>query len=574
MGRAGTKGLISVFLAAATAAVFWPAAGGDFVFDDRVYVQAGNFADGGLSREALAWAFRSTEISLYAPLARLSGALDFHLYGKDPFGHHLTSLLLHGANSVLIFFALAAFTGALWKSAAVAALCAVHPLRVEPAAWVSGRADLLAALFGLLALLAWIRFLRRRGAAWAALAAGALLLGMLSKTIVMTLPFALLLLDFWPLGRVRVPGGGGEPGRGLGPGRTRVFAELLGEKAGLFLVAAALAGVSLYLLQHGSMVVSADKYPLAARAATSLVSYSFYVGKTLWPSGLTVFYPHRWGAFAPWELAGAVVLLAVVSASTVGAVRRRPYLATGWLWFLGTLLPVIGLYQARQYPVADRYAYLPQIGLFVMAVWGLEDLGGGRRRGKALAAVAVLALILTCVPLSLAQVRHWKDDYTLFSHAVAVTKDNWLAHSNFGTALRDRGELEQAYAEFVRARELNPGSAETRYNLGIVLIDLKRYREATVEFEAALLLGPDSPKSHNNYAIALANLGRLEEAIDHFRRAVFLNPKHDGALFNLGQALLKRGSREEAVRAFRDVLRINPDSVRARQELRALEGGT
>lgn len=282
MGGVRTKCLIVLLLAAVTATVFWSATGNDFVFDDREYMLADKHAFDGLTREGLARAFTSTGLSLYAPISRLSGMLDLNLYGRNPFGHHLTSLLLHGANSVLIFLALAALTGALWKSAAVAALCAVHPLRVEPAAWISGRADLLAALFGFLALLAWSRYLRRRSGAWAALAVGAFLLGMLSKAIVMTLPLALLLLDFWPLGRMRPPGQtGGDPARSPGPGRARASAALLGEKAGLFLVATVLTGVSLFILQRGPLVVSVERYPLSARATTSLVSYATYVGKTL-----------------------------------------------------------------------------------------------------------------------------------------------------------------------------------------------------------------------------------------------------------------------------------------------------
>jgi Tfp pilus assembly protein PilF len=574
MGGARTKVLIATLLAVVTTTVYWPATSNDFVFDDRHYLLTEKHFLGGLSGKGFVWAFASSDLSLYVPLARLSAMLDFQLYGSNPFGHHLTSLLIHGAVCVLIFLALEALTGALWKSTAVAALCAVHPLRVEPVAWISGRADLLAALFGFLALLAWVHYLRRRSVPWAMVAVGSFLLGMLSKPIVMTLPFVLLLLDFWPLGRVR-PTASADSGavHDLKPGRVREIAALFREKSWLFLATAVLVGVSLYILQRGPMVVSAEKYPFSARVVTSLISYATYVKKTIWPADLAVIYPHRWGAFPWWEWGGAALLLVVLSGAAVLAARRRPYLAVGWIWFLGTLLPVIGIFQARLYPVADRYMYFPQIGLFVMAVWGLEDVGRGRRRGKALASVAVLAPILICVPVSLAQVRHWKDDYTLFSHAVAVTKDNWLAHSNFGTTLRGRGELERAYAEFVRARVLHPGSAENRYNLGIVLIDLKRYREAAVEFEAALRISPDSPRSHNNYAVALVNLGRLDEAVYHFRRAIFLNPKHDGAYINLGQALLKRGNREEAVGAFREAVRINPDSVRARQELRALEGG-
>lgn len=493
MSEARTKGFVVLLLTLLTALVFWPATGNDFVFDDQELMLTERRAVGGLTREGLAWAFTSTDIALYAPLARLSTLLDFQLYGANPFGHHLTSVLLHGTASILIFLALAALTGALWNSAAVAALCVVHPLRVEPAAWVSGRADLLAGVFGILALYAWAHYLKRRNKAWAALSLGAFLLGMLSKIIVVTFPFVLLLLDYWPLGRLRPAGhGGGALAPGPDRGRAWEIAALLREKAGLFLVAAALTALSFHILQRSDMVYSLQDYPLLARAATSPISYIAYLGKTFWPSGLTVLYPHRWGSYNGWQVGGAFLLLAAVSAAAFVTARRHPYLPVGWFWFLGMLLPVIGLYQARLYPIADRYMYLPQVGLFIATIWIMARMGNGRGRGGIAASVAALALILACVPVSLKQVGHWKDGLSLFGHAVAVAPDVPLSRYNYGNRLAHAGRLSEAIDQLAEAVRLAPAYADARGNLGMLLADTGRDAEALGHLETYLNLGSSS----------------------------------------------------------------------------------
>ena len=547
----------AVLLIAVTITVFWPATGNEFVFDDRLMLTDARTV-GGLSREGLARAFTSTESSLYQPLAALSLMLDFQLFGKNPFGLHATSLLLHGAVSVLVFLVLSALTGALWRSFAVAALCAFHPLRVEPAAWVSGRADLLAALFGLLTLLAWDRHVRGRRPLWAALATGAFLLGMLSKTIVMTLPFALLLLDFWPFGRIRVRWGGVMPTQGRGEERAPGLGSLFGEKAALFMVAAALIGVSWYVLQQGPMVVPEERYPLGVRPATSVVSYVFYIQNTLWPAGLTVYYPHRWGDFAWWEPAGAAILLAAVSLAAVRMARRCPYLAAGWFWFLGGLLPVIGLYQARPYPVADRYAYLPQIGLFVMAVWGVEALGRGRRCRRMASVVAMVAVIVACTLASREQLRHWKDDATLFRHALAVTSGNWMAHLNLGMIEANEGRLATAEAHFRQALRINQSLRAPRVQLGAVLVRRGRHDAAIDAYQQALRLNPRDPKTWVNLGVAYADAGRDAEAAAAYRRALALDPDIAEGHMNLGNALSKLGRLEEALASYDRALQVSP----------------
>jgi tetratricopeptide (TPR) repeat protein len=421
----------------------------------------------------------------------------------------------------------------VWESAAVGALCAVHPLRVEPAAWISGRADLLAALFGALALYAWAGFLRRRGRAWAALALAAFLLGLLSKLTVAALPFLLLVLDWWPLGRMRPRGGGGPAARAPGRGPAGGLAALLGEKAALFLLTAAMVGVTFLIIHRGPMVVTAREYPLPARAATSLISYGFYVVKTFWPTGLAVFYPHRWGAFDWRELLGSALLLTAVSAAALATARRRPYLLAGWLWFLGVLFPVIGLYQARQYPVADRYGYLPQVGLFLMVAWCLGDWRRSRGPGRTLAPAVAVALVLACVPVSRAQVRHWKDEVSLFSHAVAVAPDSALSH----------------------------------YNLGLAYLALGRDEEAAAANRRALALEPGDALASNNLGVACSNLGRRTEAIAAFRESVRYDPGCAGCYQNLGQEYAALGRWREAAAAFTESLRLDPSNAQVRAAL-------
>jgi hypothetical protein len=522
--------LISALLAGLGAVLYWPALGNDFVYDDHVYTLAEKHLADGLSREGVRWALGNADLALYAPVTRLSLMLDFQLSGKSPRGYHLTNLAVHATNGVLLFLALAGLTGALWRSAAVAALFLVHPMNVEPVAWVSGRGDLLAGLFGLLTLLMWSRYVRSRqpGAGWWVAAGGAFLLGMMSKSIIMTLPLALLLLDGWPLGRAGAWGSG--PGVGRGTGR----AGLLLEKGVLFAVAAGMAALTLFLFRASTLTVSVAEFPIWARAATIPVSYVTYLLKTLWPAGLTVFYPQRWATDPWWYSAGAALLLVGVTAVVARWWRRRPYLAAGWLWFLGTLLPVIGIYQARDYPVADRYGYLPLVGLFVMGVWGLGDVAQGRRRGRALGVgvgvgvgVAVAA-ILACLPLSRAQIGTWRDDVTLMTRAISILSDGgrnplprsaWFLPYNLGNAWSNSGRYDRAEEAYRLAIQTDPRWGQPYYNLGNACFATGRLPEAAALFREAVRRAPDYADAWFNLGNTYLLLGRSAESKEAFERA-------------------------------------------------------
>jgi len=600
------KFLVALFLAAVSVILFLPALGGDFVFDDQFLV-TDKSAVGGLTRDGVTWALQNNCMAMYVPVARLSQVLDCEFYGLSSWGHHLTNLLVHAANCALLFLVLGALTGATWRSAAAALLFAIHPLNVEPVAWVSGRPDLLAGLFFLLTLLAWRTYLRRPGWLRSLLAAGLFTLGMMSKVIIMTLPFALLLLDYWPFGRFGRPGadvadGGSSTPRQ--PERIGRINALLLEKTTLFLVTATMVVVSLVLLKQGALAVPTEHYPLTARVATSLVSYAAYLGKALWPSGLTVFYPHAWGDYPWWKPAGSGVLLIGVTAGSLLLARRRPYLVVGWFWFLGTLFPVIGLLQARQYPYADRYAYLPVIGLFVMAVWGFADLVRGRRWGNAACAAAMAAIVAACFPVSRAQVGTWKDNITLYSHALDVTEGNAAVqhalatelrargrleeaivhnraavalrpesaefHFDFAAALQERGDLAGALDEYRAAQRINPAFPQAGYNVGLVLLELGRAEEALPNLVQAMWARPGDGEIRRSLGTAYVRLGRLAEAVEAFRTATAVAPGLADAWNDLGSALGNLGRLGEAAAAFEEALRCDPRHEKARGNLELL----
>jgi Flp pilus assembly protein TadD len=554
-----TRALIALLLAAGTVLFFWPVTRNGFVYDDKIFIFGEKRLTAGLTAEGISWALRSTDLSLYAPLFRLSTMLDFHLFGASPRGHHLMNLMIHAANGALLFLFLTAATGALWRSAGVAALFAAHPMHVEPVAWVSCRGDLLAGFFGLLALLAWRRHLGRPKRSGVLPAALLFLLGMTSKGTLLMFPAALLLLDLWPLGRFKPQEAG-----------WRTLAILVREKAALFAVAGLMTCVMLYALFSGPLVVSAQRYPLAARAVTSFVSYATYLGKTFWPAGLSVFYAQRWGAIPGWEWGGAAVLIAGISAGAILAARRFPYLPAGWFWFLGMLLPVIGLLQAREYAVADRYSYLPRIGIFVVAVWGLGDLLRRLRGSGVVGAAVVGASIVACLSVSAAQVGYWRDNIALFAHALDVNPESWEAHNGVGVELVARGDVEGGIAHYRRAIEIRPGFVGAHSNLGVALAALGRREEAITAYREALRLAPRLADVHCNLANALSALGRDEEAIAEYQAALESEPDHTGALTNLAVVLMRRGAFEKAEALLREALRVSPDEAVVRANLEAV----
>jgi tetratricopeptide (TPR) repeat protein len=553
------QALTLVLLAAATFAAFAVVLrAGWILFDDPEYVSAQPRVGRGLRLDSALWFLFHPHAANWHPLTSWSHMLDVQLFGLHPAGHHATSLFLHVLNAVLLVLVLFRLTGAWWRSVAVAALFALHPLRVESVAWVSERKDVLSGLFFVLALGAYGWWVERPGKARYAALMLALGLGLMSKPMLVTLPFVLLLLDVWPLGRLA--GAGRSRAARV---RVRPLKELISEKWPLFALAAGSALVTFVVQRRIGAMVPVEAMLPAQRVANAVLSYWRYVGKTLWPHDLSVYYPYS--PVTNW--AGAVVGamgLAIVTAACVFQVRKRPYLAVGWLWYLGILVPVIGLVQVGSQSYADRYTYLPVIGLTVMLVWLVGDLVARSRPGRIAAAVALM-LALTLLSVATArQAALWKNTRTLFTHTLAVTGDNPVAHQCLGCAYLQDGKVEPAIAELNEALRLSPNYQDAHHNLGRALVIAGRTEEAIAHFRAALTT-TDKADIRHGLGDALDKLGRTDEAIREYEAAIALEPDRYHTLVLLAKDLAARGRMAEAETHLRRALQLNPVEVEPRR---------
>jgi len=548
---------IALGLLAMTVAVFGSTVGHDFVnFDDTQYVTENPPVQRGLTWTGVRWAFTTFHASNWHPLTWLSHMLDVEFYGLRPAGHHLTNLLLHGGNVLLLFWVLRRMTGALWSSAGVAALFAVHPLHVESVAWVTERKDVLSTLFWLLTMWSYVRYTEQPSAQRYLTVAVVFAAGLLAKPMLVTLPFVLLLLDYWPLGRF-------QPGRWSVAGTHRHAWELMKEKLPLLALSAA-SCVMTYRAQHAEGATQMlGPLALPVRLENAAVTYVTYIGKLLWPHNLAVFYPHPGSTLPLWQVAGAGIALSGVTALVLLMGTRRPYLPVGWFWYLGTLVPVIGLVQVGLQAMADRYTYVPFIGLFIIIVWGASDLAAGwRHHQKVLGLMAGGALAL-CIAVSWRQVGHWRTSATLFEHALQATTDNYLAHDGLGSELARQGRLEEAERRYREALRIKPDFAEAHNNLGVLLAKQRKFEAAMAHFSEALRFGPHLVRIHSNMGLALAQQGKSADAVAQYMDAIRLAPDMADPYNNLGLVLAQQGRLDEAVHAFREALRLNPAFTQA-----------
>ena len=558
---------IAVLLALATVATYWPATRCGFVnFDDDLYVTENHYVQSGVAWETVKWAFANPVASNWHPLMVLSHALDFELFGAKPWGHHLTSVLLHATNAALLFLLLRALTGALWRSATVAALFAWHPAHVESVAWVAERKDVLSAFFGLLALLFYVRYARGRSSSDGGTAEHRafgldyglvfmfLAFGLMSKPMLVTWPFVMLLLDWWPLRRFAARGS-----------RTSILRLIL-EKAPFLILVAAASIVTLLVQDRTSALALTDELPLAARAGNALVSCCRYLGKLLWPSNLAVFYPHP----GHWP-AGQVVLAASVLASITAVClllrRRHPFLLLGWLWYCGTLVPVLGLVQAGEQAMADRYTYLPSIGISLSSIWAVHELTRGWRHREAPLFLVGCLILGSCLAVTWRQLGYWKDSEALFRHALAATDHNYLAHNNLGAALNDPSQADEAAWQFREALRLKPGYARAHNNLGLTLLKKSQLDEAISQFRSAVRSKPDFASAHKNLGIALHREGRSEEAIAELQKTLELKPEYAEAHYNLGTILISRNRPVEAIAELQKAIWLRPNHAEAHNNL-------
>lgn len=533
-------------IALATACVFWPVLSARFVnYDDPVYVYENAEVRSGLHAETLRWAWTTGAAANWHPLTWISHLADVSLYGLRPAGHHATSVLLHALNAALLFAILDRATRRRGRAAVVALLFAFHPLHVQSVAWIAERKDVLSTLFWLAATWVYLRHAEAPSPArWAAVTL-LFALGLTAKPMLVTLPFALLLLDYWPLER-------------------RGWKGLVLEKVPWVLLAVASSVVTYLVQRAGRAVGGFEQYPLPVRLGNAVLACGAYLRKTLWPSDLAVFYPHpgvhlAWGAVALWGL-----LLAGISAAAMRERRALPWLFVGWFWFLGTLVPTLGLVQVGEQAMADRYTYVPLVGIFLLVVWAVAEWVPGRATQAGLAAAAVLA----CAGATrIRELPAWRDSATLWTRALDATRDNYTAMLNLSAPRIEQGRLRDAAALLRRAVVLRPDNPMIRSNLGLVLTHLGESDEAAVHYRRALELEPNYPEAHTNLGFWLVTKGRRDEAITHWRQAIRLDGNYAAPWYNWGSLLAREGDWAEAESKLRRALQLRPDYGEAHANL-------
>ena len=594
--------IVCLLLVVATLALYNPVNRHPFVnYDDDRYVTENPRVHNGLTGDTIAWAFRATEQGNWHPLTWLAHALDYQLFHQNPAGHHFISELIHAANAVLLFLFLMYATRRLGSSLFVAALFALHPINVESVAWVAERKNVLCTFFFFATLIAYCWYARRPD--WRRYLAftGLFALGLMSKPMVITLPFVLLLLDYWPLGRIQ-----GGPPSSLPQAR---LSKLIMEKLPLLGFSAASAVITMHSQQAGGAVRSTAQFSLGVRLENAVVAYAMYLWKMIWPSHLAPIYPHPGDSLAGWQVGTSLLVLLAVTGAVL-KFRSRRYLLTGWLWFLGTLVPVIGLVQVGDQAMADRYAYIPLIGIFIMIAWGLADVADSKQVGLTVRVIPAACVLLALAFATNRQLGYWSSNYDLWTHALAVTDRNFIAQDNLGGALLLQGKPDEAYPHFQAAAEINPRDPMSRSNLGAYLQEHGHLAEAIEQYNRVISLTSDAgllaatyanrgaayrvlgeeesartsydqalqlnPNQYNAY-LGLGELSekqnRMDDAISNYTKAVELQPTDTGFLL-LGHALERTGRRADALAAYQAALKLSPEMPEAQHAVDALSGTT
>ena len=552
---------VSVLLAVATAVVYWPAVGFDYVnYDDTEFVALNPHVVGGLTWDNIRWAFGTGLDGNWIPLTWFSYMMDVAWSGPTAAGMHLTNILLHAANTVLVFLLFRRLTGAHWPSAVLAGLFGLHPLHVESVAWVAERKDVLSTLFWLLTIWMYARHAKTQVAGaspWSKeyfLALIFFTLGLMCKPMLVTLPLALLLLDYWPLQRIK-------PGS-LFIHRAALI-RVIGEKIPFFTLAAVASVLTIWLQLQGRAMVSLAGRPPGVRIANAVMAYASYLGKTFWPVDLAN--PYLFPGHLPWgQVLAAGALLMGLSVWAVVTVRKRPYGLTGWLWYLGTMIPVIGLVQVGVQSMADRYTYIPLLGVFWIVVWAAADLIANWRLPGGVVALAAVLVLGTCAERTRAQLYYWRDGESLFRHAIAITRNNYVAYDGLGWSLYSQGRLDEAVSYYLKALEIKPTNKSLLTNLNDALVQIDVFNATTNHPQSpGRHTGADYATAHNTLGLGQAMNGKLDEAIAQFRKALLYDPDNVNVRINLGQALALSGQLDEAVAQGEQILRMSPHDSRA-----------
>ncbi|MEP6602978.1 MAG: tetratricopeptide repeat protein [Spartobacteria bacterium] len=528
-------------------------------YDDEKYVFKNAHVSSGLNAREIGWAFTHAHAANWHPVTWISHMLDCQLFGLNPRGHHLTNVALHAVGSVLLFLVLRQMTdgpsrtGDFWRSAFVAALFAIHPLRVESVAWIAERKDVLSGVFFMLTLGAYIRYARRPSVSRYITMSILCALALMSKPMVVTLPFLLLLLDHWPLNRIV---------------DLATLRKMVIEKIPLFALSAVSCAATLVAQRESIDVIANLSWPW--RVGNAGVAAVTYLWQMIWPRDLAVFYPHPKTNLPLSNVAVAVILLVAISLGVFVLRRTRPYLFTGWFWFLGMLIPVLGIVQVGWQAHADRYTYLPLIGLFLAATWAIVDLMKSWPRRREILAVGAVLIITALTVQARLQTSYWRDNESLWSHAIAVTSGNATAHNNLGTLLGRRGQFTEAIAHFENAVAIDPTVRKAHFNWAAALMQTGNTAEAIVHYEKELQNQPESADTENNLANALMQADRTEEAIEHFRRFLQLRPTSATGHYNLAVALDRSGRASEAESQYEQALALKPDYANARRNLNEL----
>jgi tetratricopeptide (TPR) repeat protein len=569
---------VGLLLVLAVAAVYWQAGRFEFVdFDDPLYITANPHVASGLTRSSVAWSlsFEEKEKTYWHPLTWLSHMLDVELFGLNPGPHHLMNVMLHLCNALLLFAFLTRLTGAPWLSGMVAALFAVHPVNVESVAWVAERKNVLSTLFWFLSLHAYIHYAHRRGRVRYAALIAIFTLGLMAKPMMVTLPCVMLLLDFWPLGSLSF-GRAGDPSSASRPpvsalAGVRIRWELVWEKIPMLFLALLASYLTTDSLKFAGSTIPFSLVPLSLRLQNALVSFLSYSGMILFPSHLAVFYPYP-TTISLGRTVAAAVILAGVTGYAVLEMRKRPYLLVGWLWFLGTLAPVCGIVQVGLWPAkADRWAYIPAIGLFIIVVWsGNEYVQRWRWRGARCGACALALAIIAGLTLSAHhQAGVWRNGVALFEYAVANTKDNSVAHGNLGGVLYAKGRIAEARFHFEEALRIDPDYYLPYYNIGIDYARLGKFEEAAKWYRKCLALNPQFAPAHKNMAAVQLTMGKGGQALKHYMIALENEPEDKTIHNDVGCALMRMGQPARAILFFQNALRLDPRYAEAHNNIGA-----
>jgi tetratricopeptide (TPR) repeat protein len=592
--------LVSLCLVVAIFVTYVPIIHSDFVgYDDELYITENSQVQKGFTPESLKWAFTTFHSANWHPLTWLSHMLDCELYGLNPAGHHWTNVEFHLANTLLLFLIFFKMTGKLYRSAFVSVLFALHPLHVESVAWVSERKDVLSTFFGMLMILAYFRYIKVSCLKNYLLVIIFLSLGLMAKPMLVTFPFVLLLLDYWPLERFQFKKNKNDD---LSQSAKTIYyggnglKRLIIEKIPLF-IPVLISCILTFLAQKSEGAVKPlEVLPFKSRVSNALVSYIGYVVKAIWPSKLAIFYPHPGNALSSWTIVGAAFLIAVVILLSIRISEKYPYIAVGLFWYFGTLIPVIGLVQVGDQAMADRYTYIPFVGLFIIVVWGVSDLFRKWRYGKIFLGVYGMIILSLLAWKTFHQLSYWKNGIVLFENAVNVTENNYLAYNNLGTAyakvdldkaiynyeaalkiktdyvvahynlgnvLEKSGHIDEAIVHYQEALRIKPDYAEVHNNFGTALYKRKDYEGAILHFSKALKINPKDTAARNNLANILFIQGKFDEAVLQYKKAIRINPEHEKAHYNLGNILIKHGKIKEALIHFAEAIRIKPDYVQA-----------